>query len=73
MVESKLRDLSMDFSVKAIKMCDNMKGFYRIPPLIQPRLFCDKTKSYDMATVFHSRKILQERLIVLAKALDGTL
>ena len=26
MAESKLRDLSMDFSVKVIKMCDNIKG-----------------------------------------------
>ena len=26
MAESKLRDLSMDFSVKVIKLCDNIKG-----------------------------------------------
>ena len=26
MADSKLRDLSMDFSVKVLKMCDNIKG-----------------------------------------------
>ena len=29
MAESKLRDLSMDYSVKVIKMCDNMKLLLR--------------------------------------------
>lgn len=30
MAESKLRDLSMDFSVKVIKMCDNIKGHHSL-------------------------------------------
>ena len=30
MAESKLRDLSMDFSVKVIRMCDNMKGHHSL-------------------------------------------
>ena len=30
MAESKLRDLSMDFSVKVIKLCDNIKGHYSL-------------------------------------------
>ena len=30
MAESKLRDLSMDFSVKVIKMCDNMKEHHSL-------------------------------------------
>ena len=30
MAESKLRDLSMDFSVKVIKMCDSIKGITRL-------------------------------------------
>lgn len=30
MAESKLRDLSMDFSVKAIRMCDNIKGHHSL-------------------------------------------
>ena len=28
MADSKLRDLSTDFAVKVIKMCDNIKGHY---------------------------------------------
>ena len=30
MAESKLRDLSMDFSVKVIKVCDNIKGHHSL-------------------------------------------
>ena len=30
MSESKLRDLSMDFAVKAVKMCDGIKGHYSL-------------------------------------------
>jgi len=30
MAESKLRDLSMDFSVKVIKLCENIKGHYSL-------------------------------------------
>ena len=30
MAESKLRDLSMDFSVKVIKMCDGIKGHHSL-------------------------------------------
>ena len=30
MEESKLRDLSMDFSVKVIKMCDSIKGHHSL-------------------------------------------
>ena len=30
MPESKLRDLSMDFSVKVIKSCDNIKGHHSL-------------------------------------------
>ena len=30
MAESKLRDLSMDFSVKIIKLCDNIKGHHSL-------------------------------------------
>ena len=30
MAESKLRDLSMEFSVKVIKLCDNIKGHYSL-------------------------------------------
>ena len=30
MAESKLRDLSMDFSVKVIKMCDSIKEHYSL-------------------------------------------
>ena len=30
MAESKLRDLSMDFSVKVIRMCDNIKGHHSL-------------------------------------------
>ena len=30
MAESKLRDLSMDFAVKAIKLCDNIKGHHSL-------------------------------------------
>ena len=30
MAESKLRDLSMDFSVKVIKLCDNIKGHHSL-------------------------------------------
>ena len=30
MAESKLSDLSMDFSVKVIKMCDNIKGHHSL-------------------------------------------
>ena len=30
MAESKLRDLSMDFSVKVIKLCDNIKGHHAL-------------------------------------------
>ena len=30
MAESKLRDLSTDFAVKVIKMCDNIKGHYSL-------------------------------------------
>ncbi|MBQ8290757.1 MAG: four helix bundle protein [Clostridia bacterium] len=39
MAESKLRDLSMDFSVKVIKMCDNIKGHH---PLVN-QLECSAT------------------------------
>ena len=30
MAESKLRDLSMDFSIKIIKLCDNIKGHHSL-------------------------------------------
>ena len=30
MSESKLRELSVDFSVKVIKLCDNIKGHYSL-------------------------------------------
>ena len=30
MTESKLRDLSTDFAVKVIKLCDNIKGHYSL-------------------------------------------
>ena len=30
MAESKLRELSTDFAVKVIKMCDNIKGHYSL-------------------------------------------
>ena len=30
MADSKLRDLSIDFSVKVIKMCDKIKGHYSL-------------------------------------------
>ena len=30
MAESKLRDLSMDFSVNVIKLCDNIKGHHSL-------------------------------------------
>ena len=30
MSESKLRDLSMDFSVKVIKLCDNINGHHSL-------------------------------------------
>ena len=30
MAESKLRDLSMDFAVDVLKICDNIKGHYSI-------------------------------------------
>ena len=30
MAESKLRDVSMDFSVKIIKLCDSIKGHYSL-------------------------------------------
>ena len=30
MADSKLRDLSTDFAVKVIKMCDNIKGHYSL-------------------------------------------
>ena len=30
MAESKLRDLSMDFSVKVIKLCDNINGHHSL-------------------------------------------
>lgn len=30
MAESKLRDLSVDFAVKIIKMCENIKGHYSL-------------------------------------------
>ena len=30
MAESKLRELSMDFSVKIIKLCDNIKGHHSL-------------------------------------------
>ena len=30
MAESKLRDFSMDFSVKVIKLCDNIKGHHSL-------------------------------------------
>ena len=30
MAENKLADLSMDFSVKVIKMCDNIKGHHSL-------------------------------------------
>ena len=30
MAESKLRSLSVEFSVKIIKLCDNIKGHYSI-------------------------------------------
>ena len=30
MAESKLRNLSTDFAVKVIKMCDNIKGHYSL-------------------------------------------
>ena len=30
MAESKLRDLSTDFAVKVIKLCDNIKGHYSL-------------------------------------------
>ena len=30
MADSKLRDLSTDFSVKVIKMCDSIKGHYSL-------------------------------------------
>ena len=30
MADSKLRDLSTDFAVKVIKMCDSIKGHYSL-------------------------------------------
>ena len=30
MADSKLRDLSTDFAVKVIKMCDSIKGYYSL-------------------------------------------
>ena len=30
MSESKLRDISMDFSVKTVKLCENIKGHYSL-------------------------------------------
>ena len=30
MAESKLRDLSINFAVKVVKMCDNIKGHYSL-------------------------------------------
>ena len=30
MADSKLRDLSIDFAVKVIKMCDKIKGHYSL-------------------------------------------
>ena len=30
MAESKLRNLSVDFSVKIIKLCENIKGYYSL-------------------------------------------
>ena len=35
MADSKLRDLSIDFAVKVIKMCDKIKGLYDIINLIK--------------------------------------
>lgn len=36
MAESKLRDLSMDFSVETLKLCDSIKGHFSINPKIHP-------------------------------------
>ena len=63
MADSKLRDLSTDFAVKVIKMCDSIKGHYSLvnqlerslPPSVQ--IFTRRTMRIVKPTLLQSFKL----------------
>jgi len=53
MAESKLRDLSTDFAVKVIKMCDSIKGHNT--SILTVRIILEKRKGYLLISLFSNK------------------
>jgi len=59
MAESKLRDLSMDFSVKVIKLCDNMKGHHSLVNQLERSATSIGANIHEANLSIHNVKIIE--------------